>query len=308
MVTYNGIDYAYIYNVQGDVIALVDSTGAKVVEYYYDAWGKILSKTGTLATTLGTLNPFRYRGYVFDEETGLYYLRSRYYNSILGRFVNADSLAVKNLYAYCKNNAVMHSDHSGALSDDEDWSFFEVYPELLRTPAPLTIPKESYFATVIRPKIMAFLRDAGDYAYDSNGFKRARYNVDGTLAGPGHSDCSHLMYELTGKGSKTSPYRYSEFEGEKGRLLEDGELAVELKEGMEVFKPSGGSEQGHVGMLILYDFGNEPEWAVFQSASLKITKSRALFYNDIGGGPNITALFDKSGTCTWEYYTAGYVN
>ena len=121
--TYNGVDYAYIYNVQGDVIALVDSTGAKVVEYYYDAWGKILSVTGTLATTLGTLNPFRYRGYVFDEETGLYYLRSRYYNPDHCRFINADGYSIpsqfretldnKNLYAYCNNKPINQVDTSG---------------------------------------------------------------------------------------------------------------------------------------------------------------------------------------------------
>ena len=61
-----------------------------MVSYTYDACGKMISKTGTLATTLGTLQPFRYRGYIFDEETGLYYLRSRYYNPNLCRFINAD--------------------------------------------------------------------------------------------------------------------------------------------------------------------------------------------------------------------------
>ena len=122
MVTYNGVDYAYIYNVQGDVIALVDSTGAKVVEYYYDAWGKILSVTGTLATTLGTLNPFRYRGYVFDEETGLYYLRSRYYHPQRGRFINSDetlgdttNILAHNVYAYCGCNPIVFTDQSGKL-------------------------------------------------------------------------------------------------------------------------------------------------------------------------------------------------
>ena len=54
---------------QGDVIALIDSNGKKGVEYKHDAWGRVLSKTGTMASTLGTLNPFRYRGYVYDEET-----------------------------------------------------------------------------------------------------------------------------------------------------------------------------------------------------------------------------------------------
>ena len=75
------------------MIALIDSNGEKVVEYKYDAWGRILSKTGTMASTLGTLNPFRYRGYVYDEETGLYYLRSRYYNPEWARFLNADTRA-----------------------------------------------------------------------------------------------------------------------------------------------------------------------------------------------------------------------
>ena len=76
--TYNGTDYAYLYSLQGDVIALVDGSGAKVVEYSYDAWGKPTGKTGTLSSTVGTVQPFRYRGYVYDKDTGLYYLRSRY--------------------------------------------------------------------------------------------------------------------------------------------------------------------------------------------------------------------------------------
>ncbi|MBE5783233.1 MAG: hypothetical protein E7329_07985 [Clostridiales bacterium] len=73
--------FAYIHNLQGDIVAILDDSGATVVRYTYDAWGKPLSTTGPLAATLGKLNPFRYRGYVFDEETGLYYLRSRYYNA-----------------------------------------------------------------------------------------------------------------------------------------------------------------------------------------------------------------------------------
>ena len=70
MVTYNDVDYFYVYNLQGDVVALIDANGTQVVEYVYDAWGYPISKTGSLAATIGTLNPFRYRGYVYDEETG----------------------------------------------------------------------------------------------------------------------------------------------------------------------------------------------------------------------------------------------
>ena len=84
--------YAYLHNLQGDIVGIIDSTGVEVVKYTYDAWGKILSTTGTLANTLGKINPFRYRGYVYDEETGLYYLRSRYYHPTWDRFINADCI------------------------------------------------------------------------------------------------------------------------------------------------------------------------------------------------------------------------
>ena len=60
--------------------AILNASGSPVVTYTYDAWGKPLTVTGSLATTLGTHNPLRYRGYVYDTETELYYLQSRYYN------------------------------------------------------------------------------------------------------------------------------------------------------------------------------------------------------------------------------------
>ena len=113
VMVYNDTPYSYVKNLQGDVVALLDSTGVVVVKYVYDAWGRPISKTGSLASTLGTVQPFRYRGYVFDEETGLYYLRSRYYSSHLCRFVNADSIISGNQYAYCKNSPVIHDDDSG---------------------------------------------------------------------------------------------------------------------------------------------------------------------------------------------------
>ena len=114
-----GVDwYAYVYNLQGDVIALTNNSGSVVVAYSYDAWGKPLATTGTLAATLGRLNPFRYRGYVYDEETGLYYLRSRYYRAEWGRFVNADALVEGNLYSYCSNLPVTFSDQNGFHADD----------------------------------------------------------------------------------------------------------------------------------------------------------------------------------------------
>ena len=79
-VTYGGATYYYATNIQGDVVAILNASGTAVVTYTYDAWGNILTTTGTLASTLGTHNPLRYRGYVYDPETGLYYLQSRYYD------------------------------------------------------------------------------------------------------------------------------------------------------------------------------------------------------------------------------------
>ena len=119
-VNYNGTEYFYLKNAQGDVTGIVNAAGTQVVAYTYDAWGKLLSTTGSMAGTLGEYNPLRYRGYVYDTETGLYYLNSRYYNPETGRFINADSYAStgqgivgNNMFAYCENNPVLYSDYSG---------------------------------------------------------------------------------------------------------------------------------------------------------------------------------------------------
>ena len=122
VVVYNGTAYAYVKSLQGDIAAILDENGNTVVSYGYDAWGAPLWCTGELAETLGKVQPFRYRGYVFDEETGLYYLRSRYYNPGWGRFVNADCVlglkrdVIKNLFNYCKNSPASQKDTNGARS------------------------------------------------------------------------------------------------------------------------------------------------------------------------------------------------
>ena len=102
------------------MVGILNSSGTQVVAYTYDAWGRLLSTTGSLASTLGVYNPLRYRGYVYDRETGLYYLQSRYYNPIWGRFLNADALVStgqgvlgNNMFAYCGNNPVIRRDASG---------------------------------------------------------------------------------------------------------------------------------------------------------------------------------------------------
>ena len=121
-VNYNGNYYYYLRNAQSDIVKLIDKTGATVVEYHYDSWGKLLSTSGSLASTLGKNNPFRYRGYVYDEETGFYYLQSRYYNPEVGRFISSDVLLSTgqgvlghNAYAYCGNNPIVREDTQGNL-------------------------------------------------------------------------------------------------------------------------------------------------------------------------------------------------
>ena len=89
-----GKNYFYVRNLQNDVIALVDEDGNEVVHYTYDSWGKILSITGSLKDTVGQQNPFRYRGYFYDSETGTYYLKSRYYDPELRRFIRSDNLVI----------------------------------------------------------------------------------------------------------------------------------------------------------------------------------------------------------------------
>jgi len=123
--TYNGTTYYYITNIQGDIVGIVDTTGATKAAYTYDAWGNILSISGTEADTIGSLNPLRYRGYVYDTETGLYYVSSRYYDPGIGRFINADDIDYLgadgsplsyNLFAYCMNNPVNRFDINGNWS------------------------------------------------------------------------------------------------------------------------------------------------------------------------------------------------
>ena len=113
VVVYNGVPYAYVKSLQGDIVAILDENGNTVVSYGYDAWGATLWCTGELAETLGKVQPFRYRGYVFDEETGLYYLRSRYYNPGWGRFVNADNYLSTNVFSYCGNVPSVFVDKNG---------------------------------------------------------------------------------------------------------------------------------------------------------------------------------------------------
>ena len=119
--------YYYVLNLQGDVVKLVDASGAEVASYEYDAWGNVLLQSGSMAG----VNPLRYRGYYRDSETGFYYLHSRYYDPTNHRFINADVYASTgqgfvgtNMFAYCCNNPVNREDLTGQFWS-EVWEFLK---------------------------------------------------------------------------------------------------------------------------------------------------------------------------------------
>ena len=128
-----GTFYTYLFekNLQGDIIAVYNTSGTKLVSYVYDAWGNVtVTNHNVSGTNTGArYNPFRYRGYYYDTETGYYYLQSRYYNPEWGRFLNADGyistgqdILSYNMYIYCGNNPFNRVDYSGAFWEElGDW-------------------------------------------------------------------------------------------------------------------------------------------------------------------------------------------
>ena len=119
-ILYNNVPYYFIKNLQGDVIAVVDKDAQTVARYSYDAWGECTVTQDSIG--IATINPFRYRGYYYDDETGLYYVSSRYYDPEIGRFLNSDeaqfvnfseSLLSSNLFCYCHNSPINNVDENG---------------------------------------------------------------------------------------------------------------------------------------------------------------------------------------------------
>ena len=126
-ISYKGSDYYYIRDNLRTITGLVDANGVAVVNYRYDSWGRMLDITGSMAESLGKDNPYRYKGYCYDEETGMYYLKSRYYAPEICRFISADDISAmldspmslwdKNLYVYCDNDPVNKKDDDGEIAD-----------------------------------------------------------------------------------------------------------------------------------------------------------------------------------------------
>ena len=124
----DAVTYYYAHNWRGDITSIYDAGGNVVAKYEYDDWGNVLTVTDasnseiTNPAHIANLNPFRYRSYYYDSESGLYYLMSRYYDPVTHRFVNADgyfqsgdNILDTNMNAYCRNNPIMNLDFTGMV-------------------------------------------------------------------------------------------------------------------------------------------------------------------------------------------------
>ena len=124
---YGGESYVFAKNLQGDVIGIYDSDSVLVAKYEYSAFGEIISVTDLNGSDIANINPFRYRGYYYDAETGFYYLNSRYYDPVVGRFLNADAILGANggiigynMFVYCSNEPINKKDANGMCYTPND--------------------------------------------------------------------------------------------------------------------------------------------------------------------------------------------
>jgi len=131
-IVYNDVPYYFLKNLQGDILSITDADAQVVAKYRYDAWGVCTVTEDTTEDKVASINPFRYRGYYYDAEIGLYYVSSRYYDPEIGRFLNADDFSKLsangvvfdyNTFSYCKNNSVCNKDEYGYFGTPVQWLF-----------------------------------------------------------------------------------------------------------------------------------------------------------------------------------------
>ena len=157
--------FYYVKNLQGDIVKILDEDGNEKASYVYNAWGNLLSQS---EDELSSINPLRYRGYVYDEDTTIYYLQTRYYDPTTGRFINADDTAYigatgtvlsANIFTYCENNPIVSSDKTGNYTAKTNVSYTIQYNA--------NGGKGSMKNTVVRNGKMVTLRE--------NKFKKTNY-------------------------------------------------------------------------------------------------------------------------------------
>ena len=310
MVHFNGTKYGYIVNLQGDVLGLIDSIGTEVVKYTYDAWGKVLSTAGSLASILGTVQPFRYRRYVYVVETGLYYLRSRYYNPTWGRFINADAFIKGNLFCYCTNNPIILSDktgHSSDWDDEQDYSLEDIF-------GPSIVPQMPILNDTITPAMRKFLIHAEDYTYCGKGRKG---NALDCVTAVNEADDTYYgsMVDSIWDSFKNKCAEWGVIND--FNALQPGDLvfSLVLPTGMKredyiihlkkkAWFQLAQLKKPHIGRVVTMDFKNNNNItnAIYQSCSVELSPNDwdAYFYYDLG--PNITAPTDHYGNSNWYLY------
>lgn len=245
----NGVEYYYIRNAQGDIIGLFYKSGTQVVSYTYDTWGKLISIDASLKDSVGVKNPYRYRGYRYDTETGLYYLQSRYYNPQWGRFINADGylgtpgeLLSFNMFAYCGNNPINNLDPSG--------KFFFVIPAIVAVVAVAVVAVVTFIAI---QKAVSLIVDTVEENYNMWKLINQSSKVNSkasppssekeiTDAGkPGSKTWNNAKKKIKeGKGKSINVKARNQEEAEK--LINDARPELEKRPTYEVDPPKSGYE------------------------------------------------------------------
>ena len=260
---YNDDYYAYIKNLQNDVVAIADKDKNIVVRYTYDSWGKLLKTEGTLADTIGKENPIRYRSYYYDTESKYYFLQSRYYDPDMCRFLNADGYVTTgqgvlshNMFAYCLNNPIYNIDPSGTecyCYIFENCPCDPMYDPVCTEKTPCKIYLSRH------PKARP------TKSYKINNIRICTDGSDGTLV-PDGDHLSETAYSQNGKYLDAYKFPYIVLPGtgseKNAASLGDRGLLINHDTGMSVVcivgERSGPdiSEMGEVSIKAIWDTGN----------------------------------------------------
>ena len=199
-------DYYYGIDNWGNINYIYDNNGNIVTTYRYDAWGKAISVTGTLAGTVGAANPYRYKSYYYDAETGLYYLQSRYYDAQVQRFVSPDmpelmgvsgGIYAYNLYAYCENDPVNNYDMFGFWIINLKTGTVAIVLDLILTVLAIN------FAFFAPAKALSWSRKI--FSWAKKAFNRVINTISYVLA----DSLDTIMYELLKKYNSAGKVRIS---------------------------------------------------------------------------------------------------